>query len=319
MFRLDVDNSAHLNNAPFPTFEEALGILDLAERRKESLKEFDLENMSANSNRIRFIRQYLVMLMASVLRDTLEAAGTNHLKLVHKLCNANLLQETTFINTNYDILIDNALTQLYFESPKIYLDYGVDFTNPEDPSIEGGWMRPQDPAARLYKVHGSLNWLFCPTCNGLELTVNEKGIMRLITDLQNCRCRACESVITPIIVPPTYFKDVSNLYLSQIWHKAEQALREAEHVIFCGYSLPDAGIHLKYLIKRAQTNRPDELKFTALNKKHDLNEANRFRRFLGESVNYTNHSFEDFASNPMGFMTWKPKRRKPTTHNKRGS
>ena len=36
---------------------------------------------------------------------------------------------------------------------------------------------------QLFKPHGSLNWLFCPTCNELEITPKEKGVVtRLISD-----------------------------------------------------------------------------------------------------------------------------------------
>ena len=150
MFGIDVDNG-NLDEVIFPTFEEALGILDLAERRRETLKNFDLENIAVNSNRIRFIRQYLIMLMAKIIKDKLEVSKRLHVGLVDKLNNHNLLQNTVLISTNYDILIDNALTALY---PDVLLDYGVEFTNFKK---ENNWRRPNDSAVKLYKIHGSLN------------------------------------------------------------------------------------------------------------------------------------------------------------------
>jgi hypothetical protein len=206
MFGIDVDDRTQLDQVSFPTFEEALGILDLAERRKEALKDFDLEKMATNSNRIRFIRQYLVMLMAKVVHDKLISTGDKHQKLVRRILKAGLIDETIFISTNYDILIDNALTALY--SDGILLDYGVDFTNFDEPD---GWQKPADPTVRLFKLHGSLNWLYCPTCNTLTLTPKDKGIIRLLTDFTKSTCPSCESVIVPIIVPPTYYKDMSNI------------------------------------------------------------------------------------------------------------
>ena len=92
------------------------------------------------------------------------------------------------------------------------------------------------------------------------------------------------------MVPPTYFKNMSNVFLATIWNRAEQALRRAEHVIFCGYSFPDADIHIKYLLKRAQTNRAPgagEAYYTVVNchpgkdPRAALEEKRRFRRFLG--------------------------------------
>jgi NAD-dependent SIR2 family protein deacetylase len=303
MFGVDVFDTGNLRTALFPTFEEALGILDLAERRKESLKDFDLENMATNSNRIRFVRQYLVMLMATVLHDKLKTSGTMHRTLAAKLHGAGRIRETVFITTNYDILIDNALTKLHTDG--VLLDYGIDFTNFDQVD---DWRRPDDSAVKLYKIHGSLNWLFCPTCNTVTLTPKEKGIIVLITDFQKSRCPSCGSVIVPIVVPPTYFKDMSNLFLSVVWHKAEQALRRIDHVVFCGYSFPDADIHIKYLIKRVQTNRTQRLRFTVCNNHHGKNpaladeEKRRYKRFLGASVEYTDRSFDDFAKDPVRWL-----------------
>jgi len=301
IFGIDVYDE-NLDNVIFPTFEEALGILDLTERRGETFRKFPLENIADNSNRIGFLRQYLVLLMAKVIHEKLKTSKGLHKKLVNKLRAHELLKETIFVTTNYDILIDNALMMLY---PETLIDYGVDFTNFDN---EGDWKRPDINSIKLYKVHGSLNWLYCPTCNNLTLTPKEKKVIRLMTDVLSVSCPECNSLQTPVIIPPTFFKDMSNVFLSVIWNKAENSLREVEHIIFCGYSFPDADIHVKYLIKRIQTNRTSKLKVTVINnhkrKKHEIAEEElRFKRFLGSDVNYTDWTFEQFAKNPIKFLT----------------
>jgi hypothetical protein len=85
-------------------------------------------------------------------------------------------------------------------------------------------------------------------------------------------------------------------------------LRRVQHVVFCLYSLPDADMHIKYLLKRAQTNRSGLLKFTVINnfpgKLSNVctEEEYRFKRFLGAAVNYTGLSFEEFANDPMAVL-----------------
>lgn len=109
-----------------------------------------------------------------------------------------------------------------------------------------------------------INWLFCPTCNELEITPKEKGVVtRLISNFSHATCPQCRSVYSPLIVPPTFYKDLNNVFLATIWNRTDIALRNVKHVIFCGYLFPDADIHIKYLVKRAQTNRDNELKFTS--------------------------------------------------------
>jgi len=64
-------------------------------------------------------------------------------------------------------------------------------------------------------------------------------------------------------------------------------------------------MHIKYLIKRVQKNRPRQpLKITIVNnhtgKKKLIKEEekDRYERFLGQAINYTTYSFEKFAKNP---------------------
>jgi NAD-dependent SIR2 family protein deacetylase len=296
VFSLDCDNG-DLDRLDFPTFEEALGVVDLALVRNESLKYFHNIYHATNSNRLAFIRQYLVFLLARVIDDKLRKSKGIHSMLVKNLSKLGALVNTSFISTNYDILIDNALVDQY---PRISIDYGIDFANFDR---KGDWSRPQKNAIQLLKIHGSLNWLFCSTCNTVTLTPKEKGIIRLFTRIDESYCKDCETVFSPIIIPPTFYKDMSNVYLQTIWNKVEKVLRESKHIVFCGYSFPDADIHIKYLLKRAQTNRKLPVSYSVVNNHSDKTkemielEKNRFARFLGK-VEYTELSFEEFAKNP---------------------
>ena len=282
-----------------------LGLTDLAILRKEAFRHFDIENRAANSGRLRFIAQYLVFLVAKVLDVNLRDRATLHRRLVKALSEANELKNIVFVSTNYDIIIDNALTEE--KEHGIDLDYGVDFRNFDRPN---DWGRPQlDRRVGLFKPHGSLNWLFCPTCNELEITPKEKGVVtRLISDFSHATCPECQSVHAPLIVPPTFYKDLNNVFLSSIWNKTDIALRKIRHIVFCGYSFPDADIHIKYLLKRAQTNRDMPLRMTVINnhtgkKPTDAQqEESRYKRFLGAGVNYTARSFEDFVADPLAVI-----------------
>jgi hypothetical protein len=304
MFGIDVDHG-DIRKISFPTFEEVLGLTDLAIMRKEGFRDFDIENRAANSGRLRFIAQYLVFLVAKVLDIKLRDRPPLHRQLVAALREANELRNVVFVSTNYDILIDNALTEEHANG--VDLDYGIDFRNFDKP---GDWGRPAlDRKVSLFKPHGSLNWLFCPTCNELEITPKEKGVVtRLVSSFTNAACPECESVYVPLIVPPSFYKDLNNVFLASIWNRTDVALRKVNHIIFCGYSFPDADIHIKYLLKRAQTNRNGALKITVLNN-HDgkkqtdaEQEEQRYKRFLGSAVRYTDQSFEDLVRDPIAVI-----------------
>jgi hypothetical protein len=111
MFKLNVKDRT-LTNGSFPTFEEVLGLTDLATLRKEAFRHFDLDNRDhRNSGRLRIMGQYLVFLVASVLAKKLPRRAGHHRKLVRTLADADELRNAVFVSTNYDILIDNALTE----------------------------------------------------------------------------------------------------------------------------------------------------------------------------------------------------------------
>ena len=96
---------------------------------------------------------------------------------------------------------------------------------------------------------------------------------------------------------------MSNYYLQKIWHRAENVLKQAKRIFFCGYSFPDADIHVKYLLKRIEINRGSTPEIFIINnhekKSDDQKESEKLRymRFFknSENVDYTDQSFENFC------------------------
>ena len=133
--------------------------------------------------------------------------------------------------------------------------------------------------------------------------------MRLLDNIDEAKCLACDEITIPIIIPPTYFKNMTNVFVSTVWREVEKTLRESDLLIFCGYSFSDADIHIKYMIKRVQTSRKKApLKFMVFNsyegKREDSKrkEEERYKRFLGEEVIFTDNCFEEFVSDPLRFI-----------------
>lgn len=303
---IDVQND-RLDNVIFPTFEEALGMLELAKNRQESFKGFFSGNVRNNIDQT---IEDLIFLIAEILDLKLKDKNVFHKKLIENLIKSDEIKNTTFISLNYDILIDNAIVLAHEYTD---LDYGIDFVNYQFPN---DWHRPNmERSIKLLKVHGSLNWLYCPVCKKMVLTPGEKGATKLFyiskirsRKLSYC-CRLCEGNYVPVLIPPTYFKELSNPFLIQIWNMAEEELKECEKIIFCGYSMPDADIHIKYLIKRGLINRnidkPEVIIINNRNGKNPYeieNEIIRYKRIFGENINYTEKSFQEFAENPMIYL-----------------
>lgn len=288
-----INTRNHLHDIEFPTFEEILGILEISLSRYESFRNYPL---IPQDPKVQNVREQIIFLIAKILKDKLQFGRTNHDALVSRLKRESRLRKTAFISLNYDILIDNALTDMH---PVIDLDYGIEFTNF---SRKGDWHAPRfNRAIKLFKLHGSLNWLYCPTCISLTITPKVKSVST-IADAP-IRCRSCRTKMIPIIIPPTFFKVMSNYFLQQIWRETERTLMATKRIVFCGYSFPDADVHVKYLLKRVEVNRgttPDIYVFNDhLGKEDNVKEQEkeRYERFFSKKrkVRYLDRSFQDFC------------------------
>lgn len=129
------------------------------------------------------MRQYLVMLMVKIIDAKLRTSRGIHRRLIKNLQQKNLLASTIFVTTNYDILTDNALAALNPQNPYDGIDYGIEFDHVRSNAITNRSAIP-----KLFKLHGSLNWLYCPTCASITLTPGEKGIIRLVENFSQAAC-----------------------------------------------------------------------------------------------------------------------------------
>lgn len=280
---IDIKDS-RIGYEKFPTFEECLGVLDIALSRNQSFRTYDKQ-------KIRNARNSLIFLIAKILDETLVGRGKLHRQLITRIKRNSDLKETAFISLNYDILIDNALVDLY---EKYHVDYSIEFANYERKND----FRPPDPkrAVTLLKLHGSLNWLYCPTCTQIERKPKKATGAFYRPEL----CLKCSTPMEPIVVPPSFFKEMSNPFIQQILMKADQVLREARRIFICGYSFPDADLHVKYLLKRSEqfNGATPELLIIDPNTSDEFRD--RFRRFFKnkDKVLFTGTGFEEFCRTP---------------------
>jgi len=98
---IDIKNLQN-KDIKFPTFEECLGVLDLAYHRGESFKDYP-------NKKIEQTRNALIFLIAKILDEKLKSKGIiYHKMLINKLKNEGNLKRTAFLSLNYDIIIDNV-------------------------------------------------------------------------------------------------------------------------------------------------------------------------------------------------------------------
>lgn len=283
------------NESTIPTFEEILSPIDISLQKQEQFSK------KWNYKKLTELRDDLIYCICSILEDKLWTQNLYHSKLVNNLFNdKKKWNKYAFFSLNYDILLDNALIPLGDKTSNQYIDidYGIEFRN------EGiDWRKPRERKIHLLKLHGSLNWLYCPTCNSIRITPKEKGVMRIFTHSEVCENDQSDQ--RALIIPPTWQKVYDNPYLVSIWLEAERILRKASKVVFVGYSLPESDVHIKYLMKKSLfRNRgphPEIIVIDRDGKDEKSDEFLRYKRLFGK-INYLPIGFEKFAENVNKFI-----------------
>jgi len=200
-------------------------------------------------------------------------------------------QNTTIITTNYDIVFE------YYSST-----IGIPCSYPVIESKEIGIIDPKKGQNRfasildwkksigfkVCKLHGSVNY-FYKTQSDMETIyiLNEMGngtrigksgiwppnwpvvlAVDAIAEIKN----KYGSEVTPAIIPPTYSKLTQKRWLRSIWNAAFSALRNADKIVFIGYSMPESDGFMKALFNGALATRSDskELKVYLIDKSKDV-------------------------------------------------
>jgi hypothetical protein len=231
-----------------------MSLLDTALERRQLL------HPAWDTNAISEMRMAIELAIFDALEDVLRRAPTNnHYVLLQKFFPGP--SEPSVISTNYDLIIDTAMmatSQLRLPEgklPNYHCAISTPFYRSEWPHF-----------GTLLKLHGSLNWLHCKTCHRLEIGASEsrrflKVLSRLVGPTveqtytpDGSLCPICQTKLRPFLVAPSHLKDYRNPHLAQVWYEAERVLREANRVIFIGYSLPEDDVEVVYLLKRSMAH-----------------------------------------------------------------
>jgi hypothetical protein len=288
----------NINNANFPTFEESLGVIEL------SIENEEIYSQTYNLEKLRVIRNYLVLSMGLAIQNSPLNLMDSHNRLIKRLFRRGHFKqgEYSFISLNYDILLDKALMNI-LES-NIYVDYGVAFTNEDKRWAKDPFEKWESPINKQHvvflKPHGSFNWMCCPKCNSIYIKGQSKsGFFEqgYLYKIENCPKDEC--ALNCIIEPPSYFKNFKNIYIQNIWKKAFEILSDADIIIFIGYSMPEADIWFKYLLKKCCYK--NSKKFIVINPNPMKDMIQRYERLLGPVIYYQT-KFLNFSKNHIPYL-----------------
>jgi len=156
---------------------------------------------------------------------------------------------SAIVTTNYDCCMDLALGQ-----EAIGLTYQFDFGRRT--SKRGKTAH----ATRLIKLHGSLNWFYCETCQEIELISVKKMVEYFVSGNAPypviATCHNCGGQRRPLLVPPLAMKFDVSQPLDSLLRDAKAAFAEAELIVVVGFSFADADIYVSRMISKSmQTSK----------------------------------------------------------------
>lgn len=153
---------------------------------------------------------------------------------------------TTITTTNYDYCMDQEL-----------LDNSVGLKN----TIGSDDMDEYDESVSLLKMHGSINWWFCESCqlvsnippSEVKGSLGGNSADYAVIGI----CPDCHGQRRPLLVPPINFKFLIFPALIQIWNKAREKISKADYIITVGYSFSDSDDYIYNLFSKSMKRNDD--------------------------------------------------------------
>jgi hypothetical protein len=211
------------------------------------------------------------------------------------VCQLTKTESVSIVSTNYDISVE---TELFLKRNPFELggkvDFGLEWRNPWRDHLHS---RPQLPLYRIYKLHGSLNWLHCPLCDHIYInttgSIIHQAFKRQRDDQSSCDCGYWP--LAPLIVAPSTVRDVRNSNLVEIWRHSLEALRKADKWIIIGYSLPAEDVAIRSMFLRAYSSRQKRPEIDVVQLNDDPSTKARYR-ILFPGCGYRTGGLERFVN-----------------------
>jgi NAD-dependent SIR2 family protein deacetylase len=271
-----------------------------------------VDHLTVNSNRpfvfekqnILYYRNLLDRAIFEILADenNISTEDKARLKIFLKIIQKHYSkgEEVTFITTNYDSTFEYKVYEKLKIVDKIDFGFSWRYAFNDGREEERICYQPKATKIRIFKLHGSLNWLKCDLCDHIYINpggnIIHQSFRNIVDDYNSCHCG--NGPLKSIIVAPSFEREVKDANLLHIWKSSVQALRDADELIMIGYSLPSEDLAIKSLLIRGKNIRKKPLKksnFTVV--QHGENSRSTYEMMFGkENFTYLNGGLEQFLS-----------------------
>jgi len=207
-------------------------------RRPVRTTEIDVSSISFLQDTLQTLFGLLTSTMISASPNTTHKAIVDFIK-EHK--------NSSIITTNYDGCMDEAILR-----NGMHLKGTI--------SSESG--EKNLDTVQLIKMHGSINWAYCDSCQD----VREFDLLLLKETYEKDKlsypvmgiCKNCGGLRRPLLVPPLSFKLLMFPNLIDIWNSASQSIEGADYLIIVGYSFSEADTYIIKIISKAMSIKKNQ-------------------------------------------------------------
>lgn len=248
--------------------EDIFTIFDISQIQKEGFRAHTYrEVQNASYSLLSAIRKYLIYAVDNSFNNKL-GQHSSYSDLAIKLLDKRHIygddDRMSIISLNWDNYFDKMLSyrissrHAYYPNAHNknmsldYCTYDYSFANNKStiPSVlkkASGYTN-----LKILKPHGSTNWGYCSNCTRLYISDGEK-IRSTFECIKYCNKRFNRKHIslTPIMITPTFLKDLGNLHLKNVWSNAGIEISEANKLIFIGYSLRPEDFYFRQLLAKS--------------------------------------------------------------------
>lgn len=221
-----------------------------------------------------------------------EDKANEHVKIFDRFFGDTLTNgkhDISFVTTNYDIYFEWLLSikGLEADSPNI--------RNRTNNGANGKSLYKKS-GTRLCKLHGSVNWFISPdgvyADDGMASMLFEAGQNRGYVSVSETQANHYPLNDYPVIIPPSFLKADFVDPLPEMWRNASNLIRNAQAIIFIGYSFPSTDIEMSYFFARSLSDTSnirdiyivdplaDEIKEKIVNNKVAIKYGSHFKSYL---------------------------------------
>jgi hypothetical protein len=218
--------------------------------------------------------------------------------------------QVSVVTTNWDIMAERCLAR---EGVSLFYSREPDSRNPTRFPV----------GLPVWKLHGSGNWGYCDVCRSLitgEIDLGKiavrfgwllepedfrlfRGGRKIVRDLGTTfrECPSCGGRVATRVATFSYRKHLDVPFFQSIWDEARDSLRRADRWLFVGYSMPEADVEIRHLLKTAELahSNPARPRIDVV-LKSDKDAPTRYQRLFGRSITaISNAGLEQWVVNAL--------------------